>query len=165
MKKFIITLLLAALPAVTFAQSAFDKFSDVEGIEAVTISGKMFEMLGGVETGDSDADTQKLLNQVKNLDNLKIFTTQEKKYRKEIKTAVTNYLKINALEELMSFSSNGSTTKIYVKQGATASIVKEGLLFIEDADDKQVVLISFTGNINLNDLKDLQSHKGIKGAK
>ncbi|WP_051200369.1 DUF4252 domain-containing protein [Flavobacterium subsaxonicum] len=165
MKKFIITLLLAALPAVTFAQSAFDKFSNVDGIEAVTISGKMFEMLGSVEAGDNDAETQKVLNQVKNLDNLKIFSTAEKKYRKEIRTAVTNYLKTNALEELMSVKDGKSTIRIYVKQGASANIVKEGLLFVEDADDKQVVLISFTGTLNLNDLKDLKGFKGSKGAK
>ncbi|TRW24860.1 DUF4252 domain-containing protein [Flavobacterium zepuense] len=165
MKKFIITLLVAALPAVTFAQSAFDKFNDVEGIEAVSISGDMFKMIGGLETSEDDDSTQQMLNQVKNIQSLKVFTTSEKKYRKEITTAVADYLKAKPLEELMSINEKNNKIKIYVNQGGDANLITEGLVFIQDIDDKNVVLVSFTGNINLNDLKNLKGFKGPKGPK
>lgn len=167
MKKFIITLLVAALPVVTFAQkTAFDKFDNVKGIEAVTISGDMFKMLGGIQAPQGGDQAQKYLDQVKSLESLKIYTTSEKKYRKELKNAITDYLKQNPLEQLLSLNEKGSVIKVYAKQGADASQLKEVLVFVEDEDakdGKEAVLISFTGDINLNEIiKDLKGTKGSK---
>ena len=82
MKKIIIIALLALLPSVTFAQNAFAKFEGKEGIDVVTINKKMFELLGNVETKGGGEKADKYLKQVKNLDNLKIFTTKQINYIK-----------------------------------------------------------------------------------
>ncbi|RZK63785.1 MAG: DUF4252 domain-containing protein [Pedobacter sp.] len=156
MKK-IIALVLLVMPSLFFAQTAaFDKFKDVKGIEYLTVSKDMFKMLGNLESSAADAKTQKYVNMAKNIENLKVFTTSEKKYRKEITAAVTDYLKTNPLEQMMSFSSQNAKVKIYANESSDASIIKEFLVFVEDVDDKSVVLLSFTGDINLNDLDNLK---------
>lgn len=156
MKKFIIASLLAVAPFIGSAQTtAFDKFKDVDGITSLTINKELFELAGDMEvSGNEKAD--KCLSMVKNLDGLKVFTTSQKKHMKNIRNAVASYLKSNSLEELMSVTDKGSKVKIYVRSGVSASEVKEALLFVEDDKDKQVVLLSFTGNLNLKDLKSLK---------
>lgn len=164
MKKFIITLVLAAMPFVTFAQSAaFNKFEDVDGIESITINKEMFKMFSSIETSAVGEKAESYLDIAEGIDYLKVFTTSQKKHKKDMKATVADYLKTNPLEELLSITDKDSKIKIYVKQGAEATIIKEGLVFIENDKRKEdAVLISFTGNINLNDIKGL---KGLTGDK
>lgn len=167
MKKFIITSVLAVLPFVSFAQTtAFNKFEDVEGIQAVSINKEMFDMFRSMDSSAKDEKTKTYMDLAGQVDNVKIFTTSEKKYKKQIKEAVAGYLKQNTLQELMSVTTEGNKVKIYVRQGSSESIIKEGLVFVENDDRKEdAVLISFTGNVNLNDLKDIKDFKGLKGSK
>ncbi|ALM48355.1 hypothetical protein AMR72_05235 [Flavobacterium psychrophilum] len=167
MKKFIITSVLAVLPFVSFAQTtAFNKFEDVEGIQAVSINKEMFDMFRSMDSSAKDEKTKTYMDLAGQVDNVKIFTTSEKKFKKQIKEAVAGYLKQNTLQELMSVSTEGNKVKIYVRQGSSDSIIKEGLVFVENDDRKEdAVLISFTGNVNLNDLKDIKDFKGLKGSK
>jgi hypothetical protein len=164
MKKFIITLLLAGLPLATFAQSAaFSKFEDVDGIESITVNKEMFKMFSNIETSAVGEKAQSYLDIAEGIDYLKVFTTSEKKHKKEMKATVADYLKGNPLDELMSITDKDSKIKIYVKQGTEAGIIREGLVFIEnDKRKEEAVLISFSGNINLNDIKGL---KGLTGDK
>jgi hypothetical protein len=156
MKKLVITTVLALAPFFTFAQSAFDKFNDVEGIEAITINGSMFDMISGLAKEEMGKDADKVKDQIKNVESLKIYTTTEKKYRKQLKEAADDYLKANNLEQLMSVNGDGSKVKIYVRQDAGTQIIKEGLVLVDNADDKELLLISFTGSVDLNAIKDLQ---------
>lgn len=167
MKKFILTLALAALPFVTFAQTnAFSKFDNVEGIANITLNKELFEMIASVDSSAVGGDATSYLKTAKGIDRLKVLTTSEKKYKKQLSEAVTDYLKANPLQELISITDGGSKVKIYVKQGSSDNIVTEGLVFVENADKKDgTVVISFTGKIDLNDLKDLKDIKGCKGAK
>lgn len=167
MKKFITTLVLAAMPFVTFAQNnAFSKFEDVDGIQSITINKEMFDMFSSIGDSANDEKTKSYFDMAGDIENLKVYITTEKRYKKQIKDAVSDYLKGNAMEQLMSISDNGSKIKIYVKQGSSESIIKEGLVFVENDEKKEeAVLISFTGNVNLKDLKDFKGFKGSKGDK
>jgi len=156
MKKFVITTVLALAPFFTFAQSAFDKFTDVEGIATISVSGQMFDMLGGLKIDSLGGKETKIKDQLKNIESLKVFTTSEKKHKKNLRAAAADYLKDNKMEELMSINEKGSKIKLYIKQGASETTILEGLVFIDDAQDKDMVLVTFKGNI------DLKSLEGIK---
>ncbi|MEL1243202.1 DUF4252 domain-containing protein [Flavobacterium sp. DGU11] len=156
MKKFIITAVLAAMPFITFAQTkAFDKFQDVDGIESVTVNKEMFRMMKDVKVSGNDK-AQKYLDMAENIEGLKVFSTKEQKHKDDMKKAVTEYVKKNPLTELMSVTKDGAKIKIYVTQGKEESIIKEGLVFIENAKDNDMVLVSFTGTL---DLKDIEAFK------
>lgn len=155
MKKFIITAVLAAMPFVTFAQTnAFDKFQDVEGIESITVNKELFKMIGDVKVS-GDEKTQNLIDMAENIEGLKVFSTKEKKHKDAMRQAVTEYVKKNPLTELMSANTDGAKVKVYVTQGKEESIIKEGLLFVEN-DKEEMVVVSFTGNLNLKDIEGLE---------
>ncbi|MDV6168023.1 DUF4252 domain-containing protein [Flavobacterium sp. DG1-102-2] len=167
MKKFITTVVLAALPFIGFAQTnAFSKFEDVDGIESISINKEMFKMFSSLEDSAKDEKTKSYLDLAGDVESVKVYTTLEKKYKKQLKDAAADYLKVNPLQELVSITDKGSKIKVYVKQGSEESIIKEGLIFIDNDDKKEAaVLVSFTGNINLKDLQDIKDFKGFKGNK
>jgi hypothetical protein len=160
MKKLFITAVLAAMPFIASAQTtAFDQFENVEGIDYLNVEKDMFKMLSSVESSIGDEKTEKYADLIEDIDKLRVFTTKEKKHRKALANAVSDYVKQDKLEELMSFNGKDAKVKIYVNKGGDASLIKEGLVFVEDMDDKGVVVVSFTGNLNLNDLEKIKDKK------
>ena len=169
MKKFIITMALAAMPFLTFAQTnAFSKFNDVEGIQVINLNKEMFNIIGGLEDSAKDEATKGYFELASKLDNLQLYTTTEKKYKKQIKEAVADYLKTSGLVQLMSVNDGDASVKLYVRQSDDESVIKEGLAFIENKSKKEeTLLVTFTGNLNLKDVESLKDFntKGPKGPK
>lgn len=150
------------MPALFFAQSAaFDKF-ERDGIDAVIVNKKMFELMGNVKMDQKDKDVQQYLNLIKKLDNLKVFTTANSKHSADMKSTVDAYLKKYPLEELMRINEGGRTIKIYVKSGATSTQVRELLMFM-DGGKEQTVLMSLTGNFDLNEISVLTDKMKLPG--
>lgn len=151
MKKLILTLFVL-IPSLFFGQSIFDKYEGKDEITTVIVNKKMFEMMGNVKSNDKES--QQFLRLAKGIDNLRVFTTTDKKWSSDMKATVDKHLKSNALEELMRVSDAGQVVKIYINSGGTATKVKELLMFIEDPKN-ETVLVSLTGNFDLNDLSVL----------
>lgn len=175
MKKLILTLVLALMPTLFFGQSVFDKYDGQNGVTAVIIGKKMFELMSNIKPDGKNKDAQQYLELVKKLDNLKVFVTSNPKVTADMKATSSKYLKTAALEELMRINDDGKNIKIYVKSGATSSKVKELLMFIEGGGAKDdTVLMSLTGNFDLSELSVLTDNmnlpggdalKGVKGTK
>lgn len=161
MKKYLVTLVLTFMPSLFFGQAAFDKYDGQDGVTAVVIGKKMFEMMGNVKSNDKDA--QQYMNLVKKLESLKVFVTSSPKLTADMKATSTKYLKTAALEELMRVNDGGKNIKIYVKSGATSTKVKELLMFIEGGGKDETVLMSLTGNFDLNELSMLTEKMNLPG--
>jgi hypothetical protein len=149
MKKFVITAILAAAPFFTFAQSAFDKFNDVDGIETISIDGALFDMVGEMAKGEGK-EAEKLKDKLKNVESFKMYSTSEKKYKKELRKTAEDYLKSSSMEQLLSINNDGTKVKIYVKQDAGTNIIREGLVFIDD-EKEELMVIAFKGAVDLSD--------------
>ncbi|MFT5754454.1 MAG: hypothetical protein ACI924_001688 [Flavobacterium sp.] len=163
MKK-IVLLLLVFLPSFLFAQSSFDKFEDKDDVNSVIVNKKMFELMSKVKVDTKDKEMLQYLTLLKKLDNLKVFTTNSSKLSSEMKSSVTSYLKSNPLEELMRVNSDGKNVKIYIKSAGSSSIVKELLLFMEgDLKDTPTVILSLTGEFNLDELSSLTERMNLPG--
>lgn len=159
MKKIIITVILALMPTLFFAQGAFDKFDGQDDVTSVIVNKKMFQMMGNVKNKES----QQYLNLIKKLDNLKVFTTQSTRVTSEMKVSAEKYIKSAGLEELMRVNDKGQNIKILVKSGATETHVKELLMFIEGGGKNDTVLMSLTGDFDLNDLSLLTDKMNLPG--
>ena len=148
-----------------FSQSAFDKFEDKDDVTTVIVNKKMFEMIGSVKADIKDKEAQQYFNLVKKLDNLKVFTTTNAKIASDMKSTVTSYLKSNPLEELMRVNDDGKKVNIYIKSGASENIVKELLMFIDtpNGKDNQAVVLSLTGNFNLDEISALTEKMNLPG--
>lgn len=164
MKKFIITLAIVLVSSPFFAQAAFDKFDGQDDVTSIIVNKKMFELMSKVKVDASDRETQQYMNLIKKLDNLKVFTTSSTRATNEMRSAAEKYIRTAGLEELMRVNDSGKNIKILVKSGATDSQIKELLMFIEGGSKSdETVLMSLTGNFDLNEISILTDKMRIPG--
>ena len=163
MKKYLVIVYFFALSIPAFAQSAFDKFDGQDDVTSIIVNKKMFDLMSKVKVDASDKETQQYLNLIKKLDNLKVFTTKSTRVEGEMKAAADKYIKSAALEELMRVNENGRNMKILVKSGTSGSQIKELLMFIEGATNTDTVLMSLTGDFDLNEISILTDKMKIPG--
>ena len=160
MKKLLITFVLAIMPALFFGQASFDKFDGQDDVTSVIVNKKMFQMMGNVKNKES----QQYLDLIKKLDNLKVFTTSSSRVTSEMKAAADSYIRTAGLEELMRINDKGQNIKIMVKSGSGPTQVRELLMFIEGSGKgNETVLMSLTGNFDLNEVSVLTDKMGIPG--
>ncbi|OYU80564.1 MAG: hypothetical protein CFE23_08760 [Flavobacterium sp. BFFFF1] len=149
------------MPMLFFGQSAFDKFDGRDDITAVIVNKKMFQMMGKVDS--KDKETQQYLNLIQKLDNLRVFTTTNDKTTAELKSAAEKYIKTSGLEELMRVNDKGKNIRIMIKSGAKESQVRELLMFIEGSGKDDTVLMSLTGDFDLNEISILTDKMNLPG--
>jgi hypothetical protein len=123
----------------------------------------MFDLMSKVKMDASDKEMQQYLALIKKLDNLRVFTTKSTRVESEMKLAADKYIKTAGLEELMRVNDNGRNVKILVKSGAGDTQIRELLMFIEGAKNEDTVLMSLTGNFDLNEISVLTDKMRIPG--
>ena len=163
MKKFIITVVVVLVSNTFFGQSTFDKFDGQDDVTSIIVNKKMFELMSKVKMDATDKQAQQYLNLIKKLDNLKVFVTTSDKKSDEMKAVADKYLKTASLEELMRINEKGKSVKIYVKSGATDSQIKEMFMFIEGSGKEETVLMSLTGDFDLNEISVLTDKMRLPG--
>ncbi len=162
MRKLILVIALVFISNTVFAQqSLFDKFNGNENVTSVVVNKKMFSLLSKMKV--EDKETQQYVNLIKKLDNLKVFVTQNSTLANEMKATAGKYLKTASLEELMQVNEKGKLVKIYVKSGATESQIKELFMFVEGSGKEETVLMSLTGNFDLDELSVLTDKMNLPG--
>ncbi len=162
-KKLVVAIVFVFASSTIFAQAAFDKFDGQDGVTSIIVNKKMFDLMSKVKVDASDRETQQYLSLIKKLDNLKVFTTKNTRIEGEMKVVADKYVKTAGLEELMRVNENGRNVKILVKSGATDSQIRELLMFIEGAKNDDTVLMSLTGNFDLNEISILTDKMRIPG--
>jgi len=162
-KKFIITLLVLLVSSPFFAQSAFDKYDGQDDVPSVIVNKKMFEMMSKVKMDGADKETQQYMNLIKKLDNLKVFTTKSARVESDMKVTADKYIKTSGLEELMHVNENGRNIKILVKSGAKDAQIRELFMFIDGGKGEDTVLMSLTGDFDLNEISVLTDKMKIPG--
>ncbi|GGF09695.1 DUF4252 domain-containing protein [Flavobacterium limi] len=163
MKNFIITVILALFTHSFYAQNAFDKFDGQDDVTSVIVNKKMFDIMSKVKVDASDKETQQYMNLIKKLDNLKVFTTKNPKIEADMKLSADKYIKTASLEELMRINDSGKNVKIYVKSGASDTKIKELFMFIDGVKNEDTVLLSLTGNFDLNEISVLTDKMQLPG--
>lgn len=159
-KHLLIIAAFALMPAASHAQGAFDKYDGQDDVTSVIVNKKMFQMMGNVKNKESQA----YLDLIKKLDNLKVFTTSSKAVTNDMKGTAERHIKSSGLEELMRVNDKGQNIKIMVKSGATETRVRELLMFIEGmGKDNETVLMSLTGDFDLNDISMLTDKMNLPG--
>ena len=89
MKNLGIILLLAIAP-MAFAQSLFEKYEDMDNVTSVVVNQKMFGMLAEMKIKTNDPEADAFLDQVKTLNNLTVYSTDDIKVSKSIISDMQN---------------------------------------------------------------------------
>ena len=179
MKKTINILVLAILlmPFTGMAQDIFEKYNDNSDVTYVSIKPKMFQMIANMGINVDDPEAKAYMDMVKSITSFKTLVTDNK----AISADITKWIKTRStvLEELMEVKDDGAEVKFYVKEGKDANHVKELLIFVNginkmmkesveiNGEQRRVetVVVSLTGDINLNEISKLTDKMNIPGGK
>ncbi len=173
MKKIILIIAIVLVPFLGNAQtSVFDKFDGNDEVTTIAVSKKAFQLMAKFGGGSEEA--KEYAEMVENLDGLKVFTTESKAIALDMQSTVKSYLKSSKLEELFRVDDKEANVRIYVKEGKDDDHVKEMLMFVngigkhmEGSDlgrNAEAVILSLTGDIDLNKIGELTEKFNIQGA-
>lgn len=180
MKKQIIIAVMAILmmPLTGFSQDVFEKYSENENVSFISIKPKMFQMLAKMDMDTDDAEAKAYIDMVNSITSFKTMATDDKSISSDIIKWVGS--RSASLEELMEVKDEGVTMKFYVKEGKDEDHVSELLMFINGLDaiikdsnisvngkkrSVETVVISLTGDIDLNQISKLTQKMDLPGAK
>lgn len=170
MKRIVIIALIAALPLMSFSQSVFEKFEDMDDVTTVVVNQNMFKLLSKMEVDVDDPETRDYIAIAKSLKSLKVFATESKSIGTEMKSVVDSYLRSASLQELMRVKDKDANVKFYIKQGRDEDHVSELLMFVSGIKEVETngrkvetVLLSLTGDIDLNKINSLTKKMNLPG--
>lgn len=172
MKKIIVIALTFILVNVANAQeSLFTAFENNDEVTSVLLNKQAFKMLKSATKNSKDADEYKDL--VSGLDELRVLTTENSATANEMRATFEKYLKKNNLIELMRINDKDANVKIYVKEGKSENYVTEFLMLVDEMNisdkmkghhETELVIVSLTGNINLDDVAKITADMNIPGS-
>lgn len=171
---FVIAIML--MPLTGMAQKdIFEKYSDNSDVTFVSIKPKMFQMIANMGIDIDDAEAKAYMDMVKSITSFKTIITD----KAEISADITKWVKSrsSSLEELMEVKDDGTEVKFYVKEGKDSDHVQELLIFVNGIDNVmdekieingkqrkiETVVVSLTGDIDLNEISKLTSQMNIPG--
>ena len=163
MRTIFLSVLFVLVASPLFAQGPYDKLDGQDDVTSVIVKKKMFEMMSKVKVDASDKEMQQYHRLIKKLDNLKVFTTKSSRVEAEMKATAERYMKTANLEELMRVNDNGRSIKILVKSGAKDTQIRELLMFIDGGKGEDSVLMSLTGDFDLNEISVLTDKMRFPG--
>lgn len=178
MKNKLIVLVMAIMlvPLTGMAQkNIFEKYSDDADVTYVSIKPKMFQMIAKMGINVEDAEAKAYMDMVKSITSFKTIVTDNKTISADISKWVKS--RSGGLEELMEVKDDGTEVKFYVKEGKDADHVKELLIYVNGIDkmmDEKIeisgkerkietVVVSLTGDIDLNEISKLTDKMNIPG--
>lgn len=171
-----IILLAILMPLAVVAQDIFEKYGDNNAVTYVSIKPRMFQMLAKIDINTSDPEAQQYIDMVNSITSFKTLATSEKAIATDLKKWVKS--KASKLEELMEVKDDGVIMKFYVKEGKDKDHVEELLMFVNGLEDileeqditingkkrsVETVIVSLTGNIDLNQISKLTSKMNLPG--
>ncbi|MFP2996525.1 DUF4252 domain-containing protein [Spongiivirga sp. MCCC 1A20706] len=174
MKKLVLTIAIALISVGTYAQSIFDKYESNPDVAFISVSPKMFKMLGSIGIETDDPEAQEFISLVNSITNFKVITTDNGAISKDITSWVSKHVRSTDLEELMRVRDGDSNVKFYVKEGKDDNHVKELVMFVTGFDQANVningkkletVLLSLSGDIDLRQVGKLTDQMDLPGGK
>lgn len=176
----VVVVAIMLLPITGMAQDIFEKYNGNSEVTYVSIQPKMFQMIAKMGINVDDAEAKAYMDMVKSITSFKTIVTDNK----TIATDISKWVKSrsSSLEELMQVKDGGAEVKFYVKEGKDSDHVKELLIFVNGIDKVmkangvdvdvngqqrkiETVVVSLTGDINLNEISRLTDKMNIPGGK
>jgi uncharacterized protein DUF4252 len=167
MKKIAILVAFIITPMLVSGQGMFDSYEDESDVTSVVVTKNMFKLLSKIEIESDDPEVVAYMEMVNNLDNIKVFITENESVGAKMKADVQKYVSSSkGLEELMRVKKDGKNVKFYSKQGKDENHVSELLMFLEgEMDGKEgTVIMSITGNIDLKQISKLTKELNVPGS-
>ena len=161
MKKQIILFLILFINTGIYSQTIFDRYSNNDDVTLITISPKMFKMLGHMSINLDYPEAQDYLDMLSSINNFKVLTSSNQKIRGEIFTWFTQQTIREGFKLLMNIKDLESNVIFYVKDAQVEDYVEQLLMYV--SENKETILLLLEGNINLNKISNLLELMNLPG--
>lgn len=169
MKKIITTIALALMPALFFAQGAFEKYEKNQNVTSFIAGKKTFAMIAQSQLGADDAKIRKGKEILNGVESIELYTTEDPSVASDMKTTVAAYTLSAGLEELVQVRDSGKRISIMIKEGAGENTITQVLAFISNdkatSKKDETILIRIIGNFDLDRFSEMLSDKSVTGDK
>jgi hypothetical protein len=164
MKTIVIFIAAVLLSGVTYAQD-FSKYSNMSGVTSVVINKNMFKLMNQIEFDSEDPEVQEYIEMINNLQDIKIFTTENPEIAKKLNADAEEYLSKNKLEELMRIQEDGQRVLFMYQPGNSDNEIKQLVMHVNSTDGSdESVLIIVDGLIDLKQVSKLANKLNMPGA-
>lgn len=164
MKNLIVIMLLVAGTWTVSAQtSIFKKFEDLNEVTSVVVTQEMFKLMKNM--GGNNPEAKEYQDLISGLSELKVLVTENTKIAADMQSSFNTYISSGKLTEMMRVKDKGSNVNIYIKKGSKEDVVNELVMLVSEGNsaNKQTVIMSLTGNIDLNKVYRLTEQMNIPG--
>jgi len=160
MKSICIMVLFTLCSTVAFSQkdalgSYFKQYLEDERFTFIEISPRMFQMLGKFDAKDE----KEVMELVKSITSFRMITSDKITDGMQMFQTAMNLIKGKNYTDLVTVQTSDERVRIMIRE--EGDVIKE--LFMIVAERNEIVMMSITGNINLDQISRLGSSMNIQG--
>ena len=179
MKNIILVPVLIAFFSTTVikGQSIFERYANADDVSLVSISPKMFKMLGQISISGDDPEAQEYLEMVSSINNFKVLISGNDEVNAEISRYASKEFSSYDLEELMTVKDADTDVTFYVKSGKSDDRVEKLIMYVKGVNSEiiensplngrsiETILMIIEGDIDLNKISKLTDKMNLPGGK
>jgi hypothetical protein len=174
MKNHFLLALLLVLPGVLSGQSIFEKYQNNKEVTAISISPKMFQLLGSMSLSSSDPEADALIEMIKGMSSFRALITGKQLISDEIDLWVKEEASEKGLDLMVSMQESDTDINIYVKEGESEGELESLLMFSKGVSNAvpeaqlsgnniEAVVLLIEGKIEMSKIAKLISKMNLPG--
>ena len=158
-------------------QNIFERYADNDKVTLVSISPKMFKILGQMSLSLDDPEAQEYMEMVTSINNFKVLVSSSQEISNDMLKWFNNQVTKENLDKLMSIKDQDADVTFYIKEGKNGAYVKKLLMYVNEIIDPdykksnsnlsgreiKAVLMLLEGNIDLNKISKLTDQMDLPG--
>ena len=175
MKKLFIRLLLLIFPFITSGQSIFEKFQNNKNVTSISITPKMFQMLGSMAISSNDPESMYLKEIINEIKSFKALITGSYDIINQMTKWVDSTAKTEHLDKIFTISEEKIEMNIYAKDEQEIGGLKTILIFSKRFSIKQInsknnskkveaFLLLVEGKISIENISKLIGKMNLPGS-
>lgn len=175
MKKHLVTLLLLIFPILIFGQSIFEQFQNNKNVTSISITPKMFQMLGSMTISSDDSESKVLKEIINGINSFNALITGSFDIINQMTKWVETTSNKEDLEQIVAITERNIEMKIYTKYGQEDEGLKTILIFSKEVSDEQnddikysekveAFLLLVEGKISIENISKLISKLNLPGS-
>jgi len=177
MKNISLVLIGFMLSLTVKGQSIFERFADYDDVSLVSISPKMFKMLGQLSVSLDDPEAQEYIDMVSSIENFKVLISGNDEVTAAMSKWAAEQLSSKDLEELMTIKDADADVAFYVKSGKSDDRVEKLIMYVNGVNPEimkdsplgertvETIILLIEGNIDLKQISKLTDQMSLPGGK
>ena len=158
-------------------QSIFERFADYDDVSLVSISPKMFKMLGQLSISLDDPEAQEYIDMVSSIENFKVLISGNDEVTAAMSKWAAKQLSSKDLEELMTIKDADADVAFYVKNGKSDDRVEKVIMYVNGVNPEiikdsplgertvETIILLIEGDIDLKQISKLTDQMRLPGGK